>query len=351
MKTTAMIQEALKRLADPDLLKAPRHLTGQDPWPDVFHCFDAVSLAALRSAVAAQRPLLIRGEPGIGKSQIARAAADVLGAKFLPFVVNSTCESGDLLAAADPVARLVQAQILGAGVETNQAPAKITCAEAETDQAEGWEARLDENRFLTPRPLWWALNWGSAKAHDAQCFRPVREPHPQLENWAASSGCVVLIDEIDKADSDFPNGLLESLGNSGFQLLQGSKTIVRDPEQAPPLIVVTTNEDRELPAAFLRRCLVLHLAFPEDDSEALTFLSQRARAHFPKTEFPTKVLRAAGKQLLEDRAATQAGQPKPGAAEYLDLLRALQNLAPDDWTSQTRLLREIGRYFLRKESR
>src|SRR5208337_5088308 len=94
------------------------------------------------------------------------------------------------------------------------------------------------------------------------------------------NGCVVLIDEIDKADTDVPKGLLEALGSGEFTPLGSSKPIKVAGE--PPLVIITTNEERVLPNAFLRRCLVLELKLPGDDSRLIAHLIKRAGVHFPK---------------------------------------------------------------------
>ncbi len=331
MTTLTPIQRALEILDQPPLRQKPQFLKAQESWPDAYHGFDDRTLLALRSAIAAQRPLLIRGEPGIGKSQIARAAAAALEAPFLSFVVNSTCECGDLLFSADPVARLAQAQVLGAGGE----------------KPEDWKDLLAESRFIRPRPLWWAFNWAQAREQAAKYHVLEKEP-PRPADWTPARGCVVLIDEIDKAESDLPNGLLESLGNSGFQVPQASVSVSLNPEQGPPLIVITTNEERELPAAFVRRCLVLQLPFPPEGMTPEVFLAERGRAHFGPMHFAPEVLEVVAEQLLKDRACTPEGQPKPGAAEYLDLLKALHQLAPDNPSRQKDLLKRIGEFVLRK---
>jgi hypothetical protein len=90
---------------------------------------------------------------------------------------------------------------------------------------------------------------------------------------------VVLIDEIDKADTDMPNGLLESFGNNGFQVPCARTFVRRKAEHVAPLLMITTNEERELPVAFVRRCIVLHMKLPDSDAELTDFLVQRGRDH------------------------------------------------------------------------
>ena len=160
-------------------------------WRESAHVFDESSANAIRAALAAQRPLLLRGEPGIGKSQLARAAAAQLGRLFISEVVNARSESQDLLWRFDAVRRLGDAQALGA-------------ARASEDELDN---RLAQTNYVSPGALWWAFDWDSArKQHDssgAQFGMPVPPT-----GWKPDDGCVVLIDEIDKAEAELPNGLL-----------------------------------------------------------------------------------------------------------------------------------------------
>lgn len=304
-----------------------------ESWPATKHRFDDESIWAVRAALAARRPLLIRGEPGIGKSQLARAVATVLKVPFLYHVVHERCEVGDLLYSVDAVARLAQAQVAGA-----------------LGKAGGeWQGALAEEKFIKPGVLWWALNWGDAERQAKAFFRTVKrhEPHP---GWKpAEAGCVVLIDEIDKADTAVPNALLETLGNLGFQVPETGKSVALDTELAPPLVIITTNEERELPAAFLRRCFVLQMPFPPKGRSPEEFLCERARTHFTPAEVADDVCAEAARQLLADRAgALREGLSRPGAAEFLDLLRALVALHPGQADEQRRALAKIRDFALRK---
>jgi MoxR-like ATPase len=315
---------------DPDLSKT-YELAAIDSWPATYHQFDVRSVWAVRAALAAQRPLLVRGEPGIGKSQLARAAAHILGVPFLYQVINARSECGDLLCIYDAVSRLAQAQVVGAAGPSSD-----------------WEAKLDEARFVRPGILWWAFDWESARRQAEKYCRVCPEPAwPQ--GWSAGKGCVVLIDEIDKADADVPNGLLESLGNLGFQAPQADCSVALPPKAIPPLVVVTTNEERELPAAFLRRCLVLSMKLPEEENEQADFLTARAHVHFGDRIGGEEVYRKAAEQLYKDRKAAQGiSQVRPGPAKYLDLLRALAELHPGEKKRRLDALAEIQEFALRK---
>lgn len=303
-------------------------------WPESVHQFEPDAIHALQAAEAAGRPLLVRGEPGMGKSQLARAAAVATGRLFLAVVVNARTECQDLQWRFDAVARLGEAQILAG--------------------ADGSErlSRLQPARFLGPGPLWWALDFESALAQWKQCHNPAEPIPEQPKDWTPAKGSVVLIDEIDKADSDLPNSLLETLGNGDFSVPYLGGSVRRESAVPPPLVVITTNEERELPAAFLRRCLVLPLALPED---VAGFLCGRGEAHFPEdhrdeNQRSTKAVReAAAKLLIEDRqSALDQGWPPPGQAEYLDLLRAVCAMKPEDEAEQLGLLDTLRRFVLRK---
>jgi MoxR-like ATPase len=229
-------------------------------WPKTAHIFEEKSIWAINAALTAQRPLLIRGEPGVGKSQLARAAAKKLGRAFISDVVNSHSECQDLLWSFDAVARLGEAQAL------------VACS---PDQ--NVKEVLDPLKFLSPGPLWWLFNWESAMQQSENCINKKRKPE-QPENWNPKMGSVLLIDEIDKAEVDLPNGLLETLGNGAFPVPY-SEEFIKLPDGTPnPLIIITTNEERELPAAFLRRCLVLEMALPKEKTELIEWLVARGKA-------------------------------------------------------------------------
>ncbi len=284
-------------------------------WPETVHLCDEANVLAINAALTAQRPLLVRGEPGIGKSQLARAAAQALDRLFVWEVVHARTESQDLQWHFDAVGRLGEAQAIGS--TRAQAPEQI-------------KNQLALRKFLCPAALWWVFDWESAEEQykGLDEGRRVRRPVPP-EDWDPTMGSVLLIDEIDKAEADLPNGLLETLGNGAFTVPYLDKTVGL-PESIPaPLVIITTNEERQLPSAFVRRCLVLHLRLPEDQEAQLNWLLRRAEAHFGKYCSLT-VRQKAAEQLLDERnQAISEGLPRPGQAEYLDLLRALTGLTAE----------------------
>lgn len=314
--------------------------------PPQFHVFDGESIDAIDAALAAQRPLLVRGEPGIGKSQLARAAALQLRRAFVHEVVDARTESRDLLWHYDAVARLAEAQLQGA----LKAP--------ETLPEQDVRTRLAVARYVRPGPLWWAFDWTSAQ--DQAGVVKAREPEPPDAGDAErradpqrrcdpANGCVVLIDEIDKAESDVPNGLLEALGAGQFLPLGGERPVVA--AGPPPLVIITTNEERALPDAFLRRCLVLHLQLPDVRQEPQEFkrvLIERGEAHFGKNL--GALLERAADLLAEDRKTAEQARrlPLPGQAEYLDLVRAVLKLAGTDAEAQRTVMDRIADFALKK---
>ena len=292
----------------PDLLPA------MASWPQTRHIFEPEHILALRAAEAAGRPLLVRGDPGTGKSQLAHAAAVAARRRFLPFVVDARTEATDLMWRFDAVARLADAHL------------------ASVPQS-GVASGLDASAYVQPGPLWWAFDWLGARAHVAGARAKAVEPEPPPADfhWQPASGTVLLIDEIDKAEAEVPNGLLEVLGNGRFSIpLVGGMTITRPADCPAPLVIITTNDERELPAAFLRRCLVMTLALPAGQ-QLIGYLVKRGQLHFPEfSHAHPEVLHSAAEQLLQDRRdAELAGIYVPGLAEYLDLLRALWRLGAD----------------------
>ncbi len=336
----------MSHIFTPDLSK-PLPLPAQDSWPESRHLFDEDSLWAVRAAIAAGRPLLLRGEPGIGKSQLARAVAVELRVPFLYQVVDERSERDSLLYTYDAVARLAEAQVSGLSAKDDL----------------NWREKLAERNFIRPGVLWWAFNWKTA-AKQAQAFsthcRTCHEPAKPAD-WSPTAsdrlcGPVVLVDEIDKADPSVPNGMLECLGNQGFQTEQLGEAVSLEKDAAgkvigkAPLVIITTNEERELPAAFLRRCLVHQMRFPTDPAAVEQFLiGQRARVFWSAEKVSDKVCREVIGQLLSEReAARRDGLAIPGAAEFLDILRVLVKLHAGEEEKQLEALRKISGFALKK---
>lgn len=311
------------------LPKQPTALPATASGDRQFHVFEPEMAHAIDMALILGRPLLVRGKPGIGKSQLAHAAAVELNWEFKSKTIDSRTEPRDLLYTLDSVERLATAQIWGA-VQRSDDPDKLV------------RERLHPRKFLRPGPLWFAFEWKSA--------HKLLGPSPSPQKRPAPNGCVVLLDEIDKGDSDVPNGLLEALGNREFTPPGHDKPVKAG--AAPMLICVTTNEEKSLPDAFVRRCLVLHLALKDENEDALKeFLRPRARAHLGKLSDDT-IYDHAAKLLFAARAAVKsAGTWAPGQAEYLDLLRTVAKLEPRKPEQQRRLLDRYADFAFQKQPR
>lgn len=346
----------------------PLDLPAHGSWPKTKHHFDKTSVIAVNAAIAAERPLLLRGEPGIGKSQLARAVAESLKVPFRPFVVDERTERDDLLYTFDAVARLAQAQVSAIVAKENTKSEKTG-----SDNKPNWRSELAERNYFQPGVLWWAFDWGGANDQAdryAKHLQWIEADHEAEEDrkdqgWSPTPddicGPVVLIDEIDKADPSVPNGLLECLGNTGFRTAQLGKSISLAKGMKPPLVIITTNEDRDLPAAFLRRCLVLQMPFPKrrnavpkeqdpKEQDPVRFLiDQRARAMWKPEEISDAVCETVANRLLDEREHSQReGTAIPGAAEFLDILRILGRFKPRDEKGQLLALDTISDFALKK---
>ena len=270
---------------------------------------------AVDVALATGRPLLLRGEPGSGKSSLAAFIARNLGWRYYEHVVSSRTTAQDLLWSFDSMRRL---------------------ADASAPRRDGQSAELDDAEYLEPGVMWWALDRKSALMRG----RPTvpgspeadgaAEPFPGLNAGRNKEHSVVLIDEIDKADPDVPNGLLVPLGSTEF-LVTPIRFLVRQQlsgdDQPHHLIVITTNEERELPPAFLRRCIVHTLLVP--DRETLLAIARRhlTLGGSELTDQNTKLLGQLADKFFSLRTEAQRrGERPPSTAEYLDAVRVCLRL-------------------------
>lgn len=285
--------------------------------PRRVHIFSDLDIQAVEAALGAQRPLLILGEPGIGKSQLAEACAIALDRQFVSKTVDALTEPGDLLWHEDAVSRLAEAQLAAAsGGEDPQAV----------------RARLERRNFVTPGVLWVAFDpRGAAEASGTPA--------------TGKAGVVALIDEIDKAESSVPNGLLEALGAGQFSV-PGR----HDPVRAGtwPLVIITSNDERPLPKAFIRRCIVHHMVAPASDA-FVDWLVRRGRAYYASDD-QIEILTHVAQVVNADREAARRERllPLPGLAEYLDLLRTLYSRGPQDLDAVKTRTEALRNFFLRK---
>ncbi len=275
---------------------------------------------ALWAAYANGRPLLVRGDPGTGKSELAYAIAAHLGWPLVKKVIQGNTELDELHFRYDAVKRLADAQVY-----------------ASLDKEEREAGSLDVANYISPGPIWWAFNWGESEN------QPQKANAPSVpDGWHVGDGCVLLIDEIDKADPDLPNGLLETFGNRCFEvpLLQCD---IR--ANQPVLTIITTNEERDLPLPFLRRCLVLEIELDTNEETRLQWMAERGRLHFAD-KIEGAVYQKAAELVWKQRdQAADMNQYQPGLAEYLDLLGALCH-APS--VEQEAVLDKIASFALKK---
>jgi MoxR-like ATPase len=260
---------------------------------------------AVEVAMTTGRPLLLRGEPGTGKSSLAPYLARRLGWRYYEQVVTSTSMATDLLWRFDAVKRLAAAQAKEVRAETD---------------------------YVSPGVLWWAFHRKSAQ--DFANRAKVTEPNAETNAKRDLHRAVVLIDEIDKAHPDLPNSLLVALGSNQIAIPYLDKPIEIQAEEAQPLrlapgievspvqVIITTNEERELPAAFVRRCITFSLMHPHARQ-----LVEIARAHFHRKDRPfdssdRELALAIAHRVEELRAQVKFGAHRPSTAEFLDAFRA-----------------------------
>ncbi len=230
-----------------------------------------------------KRPLLIKGDPGSGKTRLAQAVAYELGLPYVPWYIKSTSRARDGLYTYDAVCRLHDAQL----------------------------AHLDESRRSKVDDPWKYIELG-----------------PLGRAFQNKERTVVLIDEIDKADIDFPNDLLLELDEQRFFIEETGEEIKA---HQPPVVFITSNDEKELPDAFLRRCLFIYIEFPSPEQ-----LAAIVNAHFPAS-LPALVERAVGR-FLELRQWMEQEKGRGGkrvsTSELLDWFAVLRRYPEDEALAQ-----------------
>ena len=218
-------------------------------------------MVAVNAAIALERPLLVKGEPGTGKTELARQVAAALDLDLIEWHVKSTTRAQQGLYEYDAVTRLRDSQL-------------------------GDERFNDIRNYIKRGKLW--------------------------EAFTADSSPVLLIDEIDKADIEFPNDLLQELDKMEFHVYETGETVRAT---VRPIVIITSNNEKELPDAFLRRCFFHYIRFPEAET-----LKKIVEVHYPGI-----------KQRLVSHALTQFYEirdvpglkKKPSTSEALDWIRLL----------------------------
>jgi MoxR-like ATPase len=225
---------------------------------------------AVNAAVLLERPLLIKGEPGTGKTELAKQVASALGLELIEWNIKSTTKAQQGLYEYDAVSRLRDSQL-------------------------GDERVRDVGNYIRKGKLWTAFE--------------------------ADQKVVLLIDEIDKADIEFPNDLLQELDKMAFHVYETGETVAA---KNRPVVIITSNNEKELPDAFLRRCFFHYISFPDQDT-----MRQIVKVHHP--DIKEQLLTTALTQFYEIREQ-QGLKKKPSTSEVLDWLKLLlaEDLSPED---------------------
>ncbi|MCG7491938.1 MoxR family ATPase [Thalassobius sp. Cn5-15] len=216
---------------------------------------------AVNAAVTLERPLLVKGEPGTGKTELAKQVASALGLEMIEWNIKSTTKAQQGLYEYDAVSRLRDSQL-------------------------GDERVHDVKNYIKKGKLWQAFE--------------------------ADKKVVLLIDEIDKADIEFPNDLLQELDKMAFHVYETGETVAA---KNRPVIIITSNNEKELPDAFLRRCFFHYISFPDADT-----MRKIVEVHHPGVK--EQLLTTALTQFYEIRE-TRGLKKKPSTSEVLDWLKLL----------------------------
>lgn len=238
-------------------------------------------IQAVNLAIYLRRPLLLEGEAGCGKTRLARAVAYELGLPFYAWYVRSTSIAQEGLYTYDAILRLHDVHTAQLDIELKRDPT------------------------------------------DAKSYRRLGA----LGKAFASRECpaVVLIDEIDKADLDFPNDLLAVLDDPWkFEIPETGETIEAEADHKPIVIITSNKEKGNLPAPFLRRCLYYFIRFPDDERRLKDIVDAHYQTRGKETSPSKELIGAAIKRFLNLRAKDDLHK-KPGTSEFLDWLEALQN--------------------------
>lgn len=283
---------------------------------------------ALQVALVTNRPLLVSGLPGSGKTTLAKAIAESQSWSYLKHTLTSRSRLEDLTGEIDQLQRLHDAH---------------TAISNKNTLMPGWA-------YLKPGLFWWGFDSVSAKLKgrepeefEGQVENGIKQATPPKTLHEDTNGIVILLDEIDKAEPDLPNDLLEPLDRRSFQLPDGTE--IKAANDLQILVVITTNGERDLPPAFLRRCIHLELQSP--NSEAL----QRIAAfHFKEASASNQAVFTAVADKFSDlmAAAKDTNRRPPGTSEYLDAVRACLELGI---TPKSEVWDQVEQATLRKQAK
>ena len=218
-------------------------------------------IEAVNASIKLEKPLLIKGEPGTGKTKLAEEIAKKLETNLIKWNIKSTTKAHQGLYEYDAVTRLRDSQL-------------------------GEKKVKDINNYIKKGVLW--------------------------EAFTSSKKPVLLIDEIDKADIEFPNDLLQELDTMEFFVYETGKTISA---RQRPIVIITSNNEKDLPDAFLRRCFFHYISFPNQDT-----LKDIVKVHF--SDIKKDILNASLKAFLEIRE-TGGIKKKPSTSELLDWIKLI----------------------------
>jgi MoxR-like ATPase len=231
---------------------------------------------AVNAAITLQRPLLVKGEPGTGKTMLAVQVAKALGVPLLEWHIKSTTKAQQGLYEYDAVSRLRDSQLGDARVH-------------------------DIHNYIVKGMLWQA--------------------------FSMDTPCVLLIDEVDKADIEFPNDLLRELDRMEFYVYE-TRELVKAKQR--PIVFITSNNEKELPDAFLRRCFFHYIRFPDKET-----MEKIVQVHYPVLK--KSLLKEAMEVFFEVREVPGL-KKKPSTSELLDWLKLLlaEDIGPDALRSKDR---------------
>lgn len=284
--------------------------------PDGYIMEDNDLRSATNTALMLGKPLFLTGEAGVGKSQFANWLAHELSqespTQIFKFVVKSTTEARDLFYHYDSLARFHEAQVV------EQSPRTVRGNKLNTP--------IDPYRYISYNALGRAIlcSLGRETALD----RKLVAPHMLgFDEWitSKSSRSVVLIDEIDKAPRDVPNDILDEIDNLAFRIRELGDREAKVQKTHRPVIIITSNSERDMPKPFLRRCIYYHMPFPSEE-QLMAIVESRIGKRFTDDDW----LLSDSLRLFHFLRSTQSGLRRtPGLAELLDWLHALAAILKD----------------------